>query len=399
MTTIPHVSRKSLSEPFTFPVGYHALHGDPSINFQMNRFYNWVGDPTMLNEMRDAAPRIKTYADLKREILALAECALADGQTVKAAYYYRLAEFFMFADDPDKEAVRKRFLALIQQAYPILSACHSWVHYESAQLSAYRFEPAEPKVTLDTIVIFGGFDSYIEEWFPMFALMADAGYAVVAFEGPGQGKVLEDLHLPMTHRWEKPVKAILDYFHLDNVTLLGLSLGGCLAIRAAAYEPRIRRVVADDILTDFYAVTLRQAPPSARMGLKLLVQTGASTAVNGLVSRIMRRSRVIEWGVKQGMHVMGVQTPYQFFKSVMRFQTRDCSSHVRQDVLLMAGADDHYVPLEQFYDQIRWLSQAHSVTARLFTACESAQNHVHIGNIGLSLGVILDWVEQCSSTV
>jgi len=41
-----------------FPIGYHALHGDVSLNFQMNRFYNWVGDPRMLDEMRAVAPRI-----------------------------------------------------------------------------------------------------------------------------------------------------------------------------------------------------------------------------------------------------------------------------------------------------------------------------------------------------
>ncbi len=44
---------------------------------------------------------------------------------------------------------------------------------------------------------------------------------------------------------------MLDYFHLDDVTLMGYSLGGCLAVRAAAYEARVQRVITDDILTDF----------------------------------------------------------------------------------------------------------------------------------------------------
>ena len=38
----------------SFPVGYYTLHPDASINFQMNRFYDWVGDPSMLTEMREA---------------------------------------------------------------------------------------------------------------------------------------------------------------------------------------------------------------------------------------------------------------------------------------------------------------------------------------------------------
>ena len=103
---------------------------------------------------------------------------------------------------------------------------------------------------------------------------------------------------------------------------------------------------------------------------------------------------VVEWGIKQGMHVMGVPTPYEFFKAINHLQTRDVSPLAAQDVLLLAGAADHYVPLHQFYDQVRSVCNARSLTARLFTAEESAQNHCHIGNLGLSLRVILDWVQQ-----
>jgi hypothetical protein len=39
----------------SFPVGYHDLHPDVSLNFQLNRFYGWVGDDSMLTEMREAA--------------------------------------------------------------------------------------------------------------------------------------------------------------------------------------------------------------------------------------------------------------------------------------------------------------------------------------------------------
>jgi hypothetical protein len=38
----------------TFPVGYHKLHPDVSMNFQMNRWYGWVGESVMLDEMRIA---------------------------------------------------------------------------------------------------------------------------------------------------------------------------------------------------------------------------------------------------------------------------------------------------------------------------------------------------------
>ena len=63
---------------------------------------------------------------------------------------------------------------------------------------------------------------------------------------------------------------------------------------------------------------------------------------------------------------------------------------------LMAGAEDHYVPLGQLGAQLQTLTNARSVTARLFTRAEDAQNHCQIGNLGLSLRVILGWLDDHS---
>ena len=59
----------------------------------------------------------------------------------------------------------------------------------------------------------------------------------------------------------------------------------------------------------------------------------------------------------------------------------------------MAGADDHYVPLHQCGDQLLTLTAARSVTAQVFTESEQAQNHCQIGNTGLALARILDWID------
>jgi pimeloyl-ACP methyl ester carboxylesterase len=248
------------------------------------------------------------------------------------------------------------------------------------------------------ILLCGGFDSSIEEPFPIQVSLRDAGFDVITFEGPGQGAALEAEGLAMTPDWERPVRAVLDHFRLDDVTLVGYSLGGCLALRAAAREPRVRRVVADDVFTDLLEVSLRQAPPVARTALAGLLTVEAAAPVNAMAGRAMRRSLVIEWGVRHGMHVTGTGTPYQYFREAKRYRTDDISPLIEQDVLLLAGAEDHYVPRHQFYDQIRSLTRARSLTARLFTRREHAQNHVHVGNTGLSLQVITGWVAECQQS-
>lgn len=79
--------------PIAFPLGYHSLHPDVSLNFQMNRWFGWVGaEPEMLIEMGLAAKRIASYADWKREFLALASDACRRGHLLRAAFYWRSAE-------------------------------------------------------------------------------------------------------------------------------------------------------------------------------------------------------------------------------------------------------------------------------------------------------------------
>jgi hypothetical protein len=69
------------------------------------------------------------------------------------------------------------------------------------------------------------------------------------------------------------------------------------------------------------------------------------------------------------------------------------SRRVTADVLLLAGADDHLVPLKQLARQAGNLANARSVTARTFTAAEQASNHCQVGNVGAAVRVMLAWLD------
>ena len=358
----------------TFPIGYHDLHPDVSMNFQMNRWFGGVGESDMLEELSTAAPRIATYADWTREFVALAERASQQGHILRAGFYWRSAEFFMRADDPDRKSAREKFLGAVRSVYGLELGERHAVPYADGRLSgflpAYRFKPPRAKCT---IVFFGGFDSYIEEFTSAFVYLRDAGYDVIAFEGPGQGGALNEAGLPMTAAWHKPVSAVLDYFEVEEITLIGLSLGGCLVLRAAAAELRVKRVVAYGVLTNFLNVNLRQTNALLRRLLKVLLRLRAARIVNWMVAQTARTSPVVQWGIQQGMHVTGTSSAFEFLQRTKEFQTADVSASIRQDVLLLAGSEDHYVPMEQWHDQIRMLKNAPSITARLFTRSARAE--------------------------
>ncbi|WP_033168039.1 alpha/beta hydrolase [Clostridium sp. KNHs205] len=374
-----------------FPVGLYNLHPDPSVNFQMNRFYNWTNDKTMLDEMRRASNTIHSYNDLIKSFIELGENSLQKNEKLKASYYFRGAEFYLAESDPRKQNLRKGFISLVSDFYGITENQHYMIPYQNGYLSAYRLSPENPK---DTVVFFGGFDSYVEELFLMTMIFKDAGYDVICFDGPGQGTALEDYKIPMTHEWEKPVKSILDYFRLNEVTLIGMSLGGYLSLRAAAYEKRVKKVIAYDILTDFFDVLTHQIDPVFRDTLKDMITQEKMEEVNTVLNKLTEKSLMFEWGIMQGMHITGSKSPYEFFHRMISYNTAAFSHLITQDVLLLAGQNDHYVPIKQFTDQILTLTKVHSLTARMFTPEETADTHCQIGNLGLEADVMLNWIEQ-----
>src|SRR5271165_632385 len=378
----------------SFPVCFHDLHPDISINFQLNRFYGWAGDDSMLTEMREAAAGVagvQDYPTFTKSFIDLGEKALARHEVLKGAYYLRLAEFFFLSNDPRKLPTRQRFVDLLVDHLQIGPSAHSRIPFETGWLPAYRLTPMKPKGTL---VVFGGFDSYIEEWLPAALFFRSAGYDTILFEGPGQGAALELAHLPMSPEWERPVKAVLDFFRLDAITLMGFSLGGGLVIRAAAFEPRVRRVIAYDICTDGLECALRPLPQPEQRKLLDWINVGNESAVDAFFANAMAKSLLLDWMMQEGMHNTGLRTPYEMMKHYQKYETASISPRLTQDVLLMAGAEDHYIPVHQLLDQIATLTHVRSLTARLFTRAEQAQNHVQVGNMGLAFRVILDWMES-----
>jgi pimeloyl-ACP methyl ester carboxylesterase len=369
-------------------IGWYDLHPDVSLNFQLNRWAS-IGGPEWLADVRPVLPSLTSYDAWINSFVALGETAVSQGRTLHAALHFRCAEFFMTPSDPRKEPLRKQLLAMLREALGVDASARQEVPYGGLQLPVWHF-PAQG--ALGVALVFGGFDSYIEELFPVLLHMREeAGWSVIAFEGPGQGSVLEDQHAPMTPQWQGPVSAVIDALGLDDVTLIGVSLGGCLAIRAAAFESRVSRVVAFDVLTDMFECTTRQQPVAVSMALRGLLALGAAKLIDEPMRVVAHQRPVVEWGLAQAMHVFGCSSPSEAVEATRAYQTRDISGRVRQDVLLMAGSEDHYVPLEQLWEQGRLLSAARSITARVFTTQEYGQAHCQVGNIPLAIRVFSEW--------
>lgn len=64
---------------------------------------------------------------------------------------------------------------------------------------------------------------------------------------------------------------------------------------------------------------------------------------------------------------------------------------VWQDVLILAGEEDIYTV---YYEkQMKALTNAKSVSGRIFKKEENASHHCQVGNVQLALDYILAWIE------
>jgi pimeloyl-ACP methyl ester carboxylesterase len=373
---------------FVLPVGYHEFHKDQLFNFQLNRWYS-LGY-ARVEDMKEAGQNIETFEDWKTEMLNLAEKAVSEKRVMNATFYYRAAEFYTFQEDPDKELLYNKFIDLFYTVFKDDNIERVHVPYEGTFLSAMKI-PAKGKKK-GTIVMHGGFDSLIEEFYSMMRYFSDHNLEVVAFEGPGQGAALRKYGLPLTHEWEKPVKAVLDHFKLDDVTLLGISMGGWLCFRAAAFEPRIKRVIALGIAYDYLQFT-------NILGRKLLLFfiNHFENLTNSQVEKQIEKGGMEAWKHKNMMYITKTETATASADIMFQLNEKNLhSDRVTQDVLILTGREDHYIPFKMHKRQVDALVNAQSVTDRIFTREDQAHNHCQIGNIGLALDVMVTWIEQKS---
>jgi len=369
---------------FTFPVGYHDFHDDKHINFQLNRWYS-LGYFD-LEKTRQVGQEVINLSDWKGVLVPYGEQATLAGNFLEAAFFFRAAEFFSLSSDPDKDELYDRFSARFYAAVEDAEFERVSIPYQGTYLPALHFIPADPQ---GVIVIHGGLDSFMEEFYSMARYLASAGYEIVLFEGPGQGAALRKHNLCMTYEWEKPVGAVLDHFKISDVTLIGISLGGFLGPRAAAFEPRISRVVAYDVYIYDHRGGFFQ---------KLLFNLIRLTPnlYNRLVNSLMRRDVIANHIMNQWMVVCGADTPFDWALELQHYSVAEIIKFVKQDVLLLAGKEDHMIPVKEYYNYLMGLTNADSVSGRIFTRDEQAQNHCQIGNVKLALDYIIEWIESKS---
>jgi pimeloyl-ACP methyl ester carboxylesterase len=359
------------------------FHREPFIDYQLQRAHALGTLPADI--ARRGAARVRRLHDVPAVFGALADDAERGGRWAEAAGCARVAEFFTARPSDAQVAAYERYNRAWERAFGAGTERHS-VPYGDGALPAYR-RPARGE-RRGVLLAFGGFDSIVQEFDPIWRGLADAGFDVIAFDGPGQGGARTLHGLPHTHDWERPVAAVLDHFGVTRATLVGMSMGGYWAIRAAAFEPRIVAVVSWSPVFDWLA---RLPRPMAAIVRRMVTWRAF---MNGTIRARMRLFPILRHVVTQATWMTRTDEPIDAVDWLLGMHASHVASErVRVPTLLVVGERDRFQPPVLGDLQARALVHA-PVTLRRFTVAEGAAGHCQLGNLPLAIAEVGDWLKR-----
>jgi dienelactone hydrolase len=327
---------------------------------------------------------------------------------LRASTYYRSAEFFLHGDPTDSR---------IDQAYTRSVECFQAavtpnvrlieIPYEHTVLRGY-FYPAPGPGPKPILLMHNGFDGGAEELhFVGGAAGAAHGYHVLTFDGPGQPSAIHREGLLFRADWEAVVGPVIDFattlpgVDAQRIGLLGLSLGGVLAPRAAAFEPRIGAVIAMDGVYDAGS-SIVDLLPFDRDELLAHARAETDSELDDVLAMGRKASPTVRWALDHGRYVMGVPTDRAFIGAYLDYHLRDCvAERITCPVLVCEAANDlFFAGTEQTGSQPRQLFDHLTGPKTLleFTADEGADAHCQVGAQRLAVGRYYDWLDANLTT-
>jgi pimeloyl-ACP methyl ester carboxylesterase len=313
--------------------------------------------------------------------------------------YYRTAEFFLEGTDSRRNGNFEKSVEIFEEAMKLMDSHFEIVQisYEGTYLKGYFYGSLDydknKTVSRPTLLFIGGYDSTLQElYFSGAAPAIKRGYNCLIFECPGQGEALRKNNLFMRYDAEVPVGAAIDYLETRNdtdmtkIALLGMSLGGYFAPRAAAFDDRIKACIAFNVFYDTYESTINQNPQLEKV-LSLPVEQKEA-----LLMKAEDSNPGLRWMLNNGRWVFGLKHRYELFDEMKKCSLKGIAEKIKCPILLTMGEADHFVSNDQLNSLIESIRS--SKTVRIFTKEEGAEEHCQEGNHALFHQVMFDWLDD-----
>ena len=376
--------------------------GNRQFDLQLNRTFATILDRAGMETIAATTlPRLRTTSQITKLAQGLAERFSSEGDEDAAWRLHELAAFYLGADDPRKRRFIDAMSASFDEAHRGLALTRHAVPYRDGELTAMRWEadPTDraqaPAGTPRTLVMMNGFDGYAEEIIDFASHFPTRPFDVIAFDGPGQGHTVL-AGMPLEPQWERPTNAVMDYFGIESAAALGVSFGGYLVMRAAAYCPRISHVIAFDMMYRLLDGLTLPLPRALRPIADAIVGNPRPAWLVDAAMRIAPRFNAdLSWKLQQASHLTGLHRPSQVLRAFGDYTMEPLEGRITQPCLVLAGDADQYVPFERLGDVRRALRNAESLDVRTFRRAQDPDmaQHCQIGDLDRAFAMMGGWMQ------
>lgn len=252
------------------------------------------------------------------------------------------------------------------------------IPYEDTLLPGhiYRSPYAEGKAPL--LVITPGRDTWAEDTRWVYDEALRRGIHCVIYDGPGQGLALRMQGLTFRPDWEHVVTPVLDYVldklrsavDPDRIGIMGMSFGGFLNTRAAAFDKRFKVMVAD--------------PGNLAWGGQIKQRLQMILQIPEEQRPPFMNFMLDDYAWKQGVPKEDVPADLD------RYDNTDVVELVTCDTLVLDGAAEVQPgAAKQYFDALRCPKDYH-----LFDFDSTAQCHCQTGGYAPASEFIMNWIEK-----
>jgi pimeloyl-ACP methyl ester carboxylesterase len=367
-----------------------------------------------IGEMMAAAGRIEEgsfeswfteWDKLGQRILSRADASLAAGhlESARSAYlrastYFRTGEFYLHGNPEDPRILSTAKASQNAYAEAAKLTGPTWepigIPYEGTTLPGYFYKVDDSGKPRPTLIFHGGYDSSVEELFYFGAAAAiRRGYNCLTWDGPGQGMPRREQKLTFRYDWEAVVTPAVDYAltrsEVDgsNLVLMGMSLGGYFAARAAAFEHRFRAAVFFGGVYDFYETVQHMLPKEALAAL----DAGDTQKCEAILRIGMEKSTGLRWAVTQGLWSFGVSNIRELMNEIKKYTMKDVIGKIKCPCLVLEAEGDMFFKgqPQKVYDALQAPKQLIA-----FTSEDGAENHCQSGALAYKDEVVFNWIDE-----
>ncbi len=390
-----------------------GIIGEPIMDNQLLWYLSHTGQGMSdIGECLDTANRIdaadlnswpKEWLKTAERVRKMAENGLAKDHKRSAGHaYMRAANYYRAAlihhaepKDPGVVLTARQSVTCFNKALELLSipARPVRIPYEGTTLPGYFFPSPVARGEAPVLIVHQGRDAWPEEAMWVADGAIERGYHCLLFHGPGQGMAIREQGLTFRPDWEQVVTPVVDLalklpgVEPEGIILMGLSMGGALAPRAAAFEKRIKICIANPGVLNWAEAIYEHFEG---YGLLKLLKVDPR-AFNNATEALMKAWPTARWWFKDAAWKHGATSPAALMTKLKDFNNEGIVDQITCQILIMDGTAEEFTrgQAQKLYEALNSPKEY-----MLFTEEDTGLVHCQTGALSVASQRMFDWLDE-----